>query len=255
MIAVQKLEESHFIDLQTRALLVVFNVYNPNFNLFASIQHVLDFLPSGAVVPTLHVNVVPIDIYNDPVSRAIAAVEVIMACIILYIIGFHFRYFAIIYEIEFQRRLDASKANTGSGSASINMSTTGTYDGSDNARAVSEGGYKDEGAKDAGEDGRSKYKEEELRKRDRELKEAHTKAAECFYPLLYSYCTEIWVTFDIILVMSFFAANLLRLLMYLHPKRSVSFLYLDVMPVWRYLFRCVRGRLPTCNNMALRCFH
>ena len=110
---VKKLEDERYLDLQTRALLVVFNVYNPNFNLFASVQHVFDFLPSGAVATTLHVNVVPVDIYDDPVSQAIAAIEVIMACIVLYILIFHVRYFYMTYKLEFDRRLEASKAAAG----------------------------------------------------------------------------------------------------------------------------------------------
>ena len=109
----KKLEEMHFIDHQTRAILVVFNVYNPNFNLYASVQHVIDFLPSGAVVPTLHVNVVPVDIYDDPVSRAVASVEVIMACIVLYLVVFHVKYFSATYAVEFETRLEAAKASAG----------------------------------------------------------------------------------------------------------------------------------------------
>ena len=90
------LKNSTWIDRSARALFVEFNLYNPNTDLFAVFRAVVEFLPSGTIVPSYSIICLPLlrpaRVYralvvgDDFTTKTTAALTVLEAILYLYIL-------------------------------------------------------------------------------------------------------------------------------------------------------------------------
>ena len=98
------LKNSTWIDRSTRALFVEFNLYNPNTDLFAVFRAVVEFLPSGHIVPSYSIICLPLlrparvyralavgDDFTTKTTAALTVLEAILYVYILVLLWFELR--------------------------------------------------------------------------------------------------------------------------------------------------------------------
>lgn len=85
---ITKLRELNWIDRQTRAIFIEFSIYNPNINMLAAFELLIEFLPSGSLLTTSRIDPFVLfdssDIYRQNFKLVVNLLFIL--CIILMII-------------------------------------------------------------------------------------------------------------------------------------------------------------------------
>ena len=79
-------QANNWLDEQTRAVIIQFNVFNPNFNVYCAVQLIMEYLPCGKVLTSARYDGLKLSMYETTADKLYGILDAVLVILLGYFI-------------------------------------------------------------------------------------------------------------------------------------------------------------------------